>query len=400
MQHDDSGAQRICGSSPRLFSCITLLTRVRATLLALVATGSISVSCGGDDAAIKSGAPEQPGASVQPDASVQPAAPVHVMTRNLYLGTDLTPLLLLGSPDEIPDAVATLWSMAQATDFPSRAKVIADEIVTLAPDLVALQEVALYRRQVPSDFQPGDATPNATDEALDFLALLMAEIAARGGGYRVAGVSTNGDVELPASDGSGGIFDLRFTDHDVILARDSTQTSNFTATPFTNTLNVTVGGTGGVPVSFAHSSSHVDAVVGDAHLVFGNSHLEVELLPDTQLAQAQEVLDAFEQEKDPVLLAGDFNAKQGTDTYNLLASKFHDAYLDVAGGAPGYSCCQAGDLKNPESLADERIDIVWTRGNVRVNDVSLVGTDPSTGRTSGGLWASDHFGEYASVEVD
>jgi endonuclease/exonuclease/phosphatase family metal-dependent hydrolase len=369
------------------------MRRMQIALLVLATTTSFCSGCASDND------PVNPDALTQSDASVQSSAPVHVMTRNLYLGVDLTPLVFVGTPDAIPAAVAALWSTAQATDFPSRAKVIADEVVALAPDLVALQEVALYRRQVQSDIQPGNAAPNATEVVLDYLTLLMSEIDARGGGYRVAGVATNGDVELPASDAAGGTFDLRFTDRDVILARETTQTSNFVATPFANTFDITVGGKSGIPVSFAHSSSHLDAVVGNAHFVFGNAHLEVELLHDTQLAQAQEVLDAFEPLRDPVLLVGDFNSIAGADTYNLIASRFLDAYLDVAGGAPGYSCCQSEDLTNPESTAGERIDLVWTRGNFKVHDVSLVGTDTTNGRTPGGLWASDHFGVYASVEL-
>jgi len=94
-----------------------------------------------------------------------------------------------------------------------------------APDLVALQEVTLYRRQTPSDYQPGDG-PNATEVVLDFLATLMAEIDALGGGYRVAGESPNADVELPVSDGAGGVFDIRLTDRDVILARDTVRLSS------------------------------------------------------------------------------------------------------------------------------------------------------------------------------
>ena len=80
---------------------------------------------------------------------------------------------------------------------------LADQIVALSPDLVALQEVTLYRRQVPSDYQPGDL-PNATEVVLDFLGVLMAELDARGGDYVVVGEALNVDAELPVADGAGG----------------------------------------------------------------------------------------------------------------------------------------------------------------------------------------------------
>ena len=159
--------------------------------------------------------------------SSDPDRPITVYTRNLYLGSEITPLVAIPSPEAIPGVAATLWANIQASDFPERAKVLADEIVALAPDLVALQEVTLYRRQLPGDFQPGDDVPNATEVVLDFLAILMAEIDARGGGYRVVGEALNVDAEVPVDGGAAGPFDLRLTDRDVMLARDTVQTSNF-----------------------------------------------------------------------------------------------------------------------------------------------------------------------------
>lgn len=70
------------------------------------------------------------------------------MTRNIYLGTDLVPLALVGSPSDGPAATATLWQGVQNTEFPPRAKELADEIRALSPPLVALQEVTLYRAAI------------------------------------------------------------------------------------------------------------------------------------------------------------------------------------------------------------------------------------------------------------
>src|SRR4029079_14149559 len=108
--------------------------------------------------------------------------------------------------------------------------------------LVALQEVTLYRRQMPSDYQPGDAVPNATEVVLDFLDLLMTEIAAGGGTYHVVGEATNVDAELPVADDAGGVFDLRLTDRDVILAHDGIETANFAAHPFASKFSFMAGG--------------------------------------------------------------------------------------------------------------------------------------------------------------
>jgi endonuclease/exonuclease/phosphatase family metal-dependent hydrolase len=329
-----------------------------------------------------------------------PGSPVAVYTRNLYLGSEITPLVAIPSPDAVPAVAATLWANIQASDFPGRAKVLADEIVALAPDLVALQEVTLYRRQVPSDYQSGDAVPNATDVVLDFLATLMTEIDARGGGYRIVGESINVDAELPTADGAGGLFDLRLTDRDVILARNTAQTANFVAMPFVSKFSFTAGGPGGVPIAITRSASRVDATVGEAHFTFANSHLEIQSLAPFQTAQATELLAGIASVPDPVLLLGDFNSEPGMNSYPLLTVPFRDAYTDAGGADPGgFTCCQASDLMNPSSTAGDRIDLVLYRGRFRINDVTVTGTDPTTGRTPAGLWASDHFGVVSHVEL-
>ena len=173
-------------------------------------------------------------------------------------------------------AAATIWANIQASDFPERAKVLAEDIVSAAPDMVALQEVTLYRRQIPSDIQPGNTAPNAEEVVLDFLAFLMTEIDARGGGYRIVGEAMNADAELPVSDGMGGLYDLRLTDRDVILARDTAETGTFVGAPFATTFEFNVGGADGVPLETVRSVSWVDANVGGARFTFANTHLEIQ----------------------------------------------------------------------------------------------------------------------------
>jgi hypothetical protein len=42
---------------------------------------------------------------------------------------------------------------------------------------------------------------------------------------------------------------------------------------------------------------------------------------------------------------------------------------------------------------------VLTRGSIRMNSALPVGADPATDRTPSGLWASDHFGVFAALEL-
>src|SRR5262245_12627914 len=72
-----------------------------------------------------------------------------VMTRNIYLGTELTGLLQISNPNLIPPAVAQIWANIQATNFPARAGLLAAEIEATGPHLIGLQEATEYRKQSP-----------------------------------------------------------------------------------------------------------------------------------------------------------------------------------------------------------------------------------------------------------
>ena len=345
-------------------------------LFTFTAVGSLACDDGGDD---------------------RPGLPVKVFTHNLYLGSDLTALATIKDAAMVPTLTAELWGNVQASNFPERAKVLAAQIVSAAPDLVALQEVTLYRRQFPSDYQPGDATPNATEVALDFLDALMTEIAAAGGTYTVAGVANNADAEFPVAD-PGGVFDLRVTDRDVILAHEGVTTAFFNQVDYPTSFSLTVGGAGGVPVTFRRSTSYLDAIVGDAVFKFANAHLEIQRIAPVHAAQAQELVDTYAGIPDPVLLLGDFNADPGDAEYDLIMKQFTDVWTRVGSGT-GATCCQADDLMNPTSSAGSRIDLVTYRGDFRPKTIEVIGTDPATGRTPDGLWPSDHFGVLSTVEL-
>ncbi len=68
---------------------------------------------------------------------------VTVMTRNLYLGADLDPVVKATSFSGALKAVAAGWAQVQANDFPTRARAIAAEIARAKPDFVGFQELVL-----------------------------------------------------------------------------------------------------------------------------------------------------------------------------------------------------------------------------------------------------------------
>lgn len=107
------------------------------------------------------------------------------MTRNLFIGSELTGAATAPSLPAFLAATARIYTNVQASDFPARARVLAGgEIDDADPHLLALQEVELIRKDTVPPVLDGAAT-RATTVVNDFLALLQAELAARGTAYTV-----------------------------------------------------------------------------------------------------------------------------------------------------------------------------------------------------------------------
>src|SRR5262245_20103286 len=137
---------------------------------------------------------------------------ITVMTRNLFLGTDLRPIFAATTLPTLAGAVGAGWAQVQANDFPARAEALAEEIAANEPDLVGLQEAVLFRTDVPPD---GPASPAET-VAYDFVGLLMNALADHGLRYKAVSIYTGTDAELPA--GWPPTQDVRLTDRVVVLA--------------------------------------------------------------------------------------------------------------------------------------------------------------------------------------
>src|SRR3954471_24277919 len=142
------------------------------------------------------------GALLAPAAAAQAAAKapaVTVMTRNLFLGADLAPAINAPTIPEAIDGAGTVWNELQTTRFAERVVPLAREIKASKADLVAWQEVALWRKQTPSDggappISPLAGATAATAVDTDFLALLRAHL---GSSYKVVKAQEEFDAELP-----------------------------------------------------------------------------------------------------------------------------------------------------------------------------------------------------------
>ena len=332
---------------------------------------------------------------------------VTVMTRNLYLGGDLFDLLAPSCAPIIPVCVDDLYRNNVVTsDIPGRMAAIADEIAANDPDLVGLQEVSWYRRQVPSDIVLGDTTINASETTFDFLAILLDALQARGLDYEVVAQNDNADVEFPATaDGGASFYDIRLTDRDVILARAGLDTSVLVEENFAINAPITIGST---TVEFTRGYSAVSVTKDGVGFTFANTHLEVggDAAP-VQRVQAQFLASSSGLgDEEPLILVGDFNADPDpevnpalADGYEFLVAQFEDAWATLNDAEAGFTCCQAPDLQNDASQLDARIDLVLYQGDVTPITIGRVGEEPEDRTPGTDLWPSDHAGVVATLTV-
>jgi endonuclease/exonuclease/phosphatase family metal-dependent hydrolase len=359
----------------------------RSLLLSAVLLAS-AAGCGGDD--------DDDGGV--PFIPYQDDGKLTVMTRNLYLGADLLPVvdvLLAGTVDPIAfvDATTTVWNAVQANDFAARAEVLADEILAHLPDVIGLQEASLWRTQTPGD-STGARTP-ATTVAIDYLETLRAALSARGLSYVAAQQIDLFDIEVPIATGQ----DVRLTDRQVILVRegvpfvaddgDKGVFSGPTLLPlplFDQILPVKRGWT------------KVEVTIGAEDVTVYDTHLESFYDPARD-AQAAELVAILAGESSRVVLVGDLNSTPGTGGHLAATSAgFTDVWTEVGAG-DGLTCCWPADLHLTAPPLTERVDDILVRGGdgqLEPESTSLVGEETAD-RTASGLWPSDHAGVVATV---
>lgn len=340
------------------------------------------------------------GTGARPASAAPKPAEVTVLSWNLYLGADLVPVIaaLSTAPEQAPVVVKQVLDDVRTTNFPARAKKLAELIAAADPDVVALQECVLWRTQRVSDVVAGNLVPNATDTLYDFKATLLKELKKRHRRYKAIATTVGSDVEAPVlNDDLASVGDARLTDRDVILVKHgvkvrATQTANFQASMV---LPVLAG------VSVKRTYTVIDARVRKRDVRIVATHLESDSEP-VRAAQAQELVDGPLDTDLPVILLGDFNsdAEQTTKeaTYTtIVGAGFADVWPALHPGDPGLTWGQQPLLDNATSTATQRIDILFTKGSMTAKSMDLLGEVPED--RTGGLWPSDHAGFAATVEL-
>ena len=373
--------------------------------------------------------------------------PLKVMTRNLYLGVDIMrPLAAVDAlPDDaplLPDVVTALANatheartIVDETDFGTRSKLLAQEIAAAKPDLVGLQEVALWRS---GELQLAQAAiPNAETVDLNFLKMLRTELKAEGVPYRPVSVNWLSDVEAPSFGGTLAApvqpRDVRLTMRDVILKRvgSGIKVLRHRERDYTAGLQVEIAGQ---PLDFTRGYQWVDVQRGQKRFRFINTHLEA-FSSDMAFAQMKEMLEGPASKERTTIIACDCNSdplnqsvKTGIDTLPhsepyWLATGEHEYFdtwlqwkparfgwtsglnetVDEPANADGWPVQNAG-TDNEKVSWTHRIDLILARradgGPLRVVRGEVTGDQVADRMLDGedtGLWPSDHAGVVISL---
>lgn len=317
------------------------------------------------------------------DARRSNAQAVSIYNQNLYVGADLDAVLAaLTNADPTDDLPAVQQAAATllATDYPSRASAMADEIAKTHPHVIGLQEVWTLDVEV-----PGVPAVNQ-----DFLEILLAALADRDLDYVVAASVTGAQAQLPG---------VNAVDHDVLLV-DPTRV--VISSPISQVYSFNVGEI--FPgVTLERGFVAIQGMVDEEPYLFVSTHLESDLpgspLSGLRAAQATELVTAIGA-AEKVVLMGDLNDVPGSPMYQVIAGAgFTDVWDSMRPGTnEGLTCCHSANLSNRFTDFDKRIDYVFSRGignraGVR-GWIKRLGTLPSD-KLAGplyDLWPSDHAG--------
>jgi len=337
--------------------------------------------------------------------------PVTVMSENLYVGADVTAVVLaeaaFGKAGAIP-YTTQFWQDVQNTNFDERADAIVKQIVANKPALVGLQEVWQFWTGAPDSLR-GNPT-QADNLQLDFLQTLEDKLAAKGLPYETVDVAEGCAQELPAFI-QGKLQDIRVQGNLAIIARkdllDSGAMKPSNIQDSTSVAQVSTSTPGDTP-PYWHS---VDVTYGGCTFRYINMCLATEVDMATQQAQARELVAGPAATSLPVILAGDSNTNGSPAdgklplTYTeLIGGGFQDAWVETNPNDPGYTWGNQPDLLNPEPMSyyilglfgHYRMDLVLCRGGIQAQSMKRVGVLESE-KTVSDMWPSDHAGVVATL---
>jgi endonuclease/exonuclease/phosphatase family metal-dependent hydrolase len=322
-----------------------------------------------------------------------------VMTYNVYLGANLQPLFApVSDPLELILRAKDIFDHLDKVDFNVRAVAIAKQIIENDPDVVALQEVSLWRTVLRS-------TPAEITVKYDFLQILLDQLARQGHPYRTVSVSENFSGRLPISLTTDGLYTDR---NAIIVPVDEAISELITSNPmhgvFETSLPVSVGGT---PLEVTRGWASTDVTIRGKTYRFFDTHVEA-FDGRVRLGQVNELVQIMSESPYAVVLAGDINLypmdvrPEDATTWDVLTrSGFVDAWVQADCVEPRFTAGQTDDLDNVPSILNNTVDYVLFDADDDLDavegscDIAGEELDDRT-NTVPALWPSDH----AAIVVD
>ncbi len=355
-------------------------------------------------------------------------ATVTVMTRNLYLGADINRPVRAASGRTGPAALVALGlannevrKIVDETDFAVRSRLLAAEIATARPDVVGLQEVALWRSGPLQLDQPGRLNASTVD--YDFLSMLLTELARRQVSYDVVQAQEESDVEGPAFLGNprAGTArlarDVRLTLRDVILVRTAAGITvrDRGSGQYAARIQIELAG---IPYRYIRGFAWADLKIGKTRFRFVTTHLESRSA-DVNLAQADELLagpagvrpgltviacDCNSDPQDQTVAPSDTVPAAAAYTRLTSSGGFADAWLaQRLPAGPGFTSWMGETLRDPTAQLSRRIDLVLARGlrpeQLAACRAEVTGNEPADRDPGTGLWPSDHAGVVVQIPL-
>lgn len=332
--------------------------------------------------------------AVTPDDKV---LPLKVMTRNVYQGTDFQEVMSSTSFADFLHQVTVTINNVRATKPELRMAAIAFEIAEQQPDIVALQEVTVWRT---------GTSPYELKTEIDPLEMIVSDLKRLGSPYKVVNVVSEFDFTAPSDTGLW----VSTTTKNAIIVRESTkdlvvsnpQTGLF---PVEHSLSLPLPGIPD-PVVVYRGWASIDVQMKGREFRFITAHPEA-FVWQYEYLQVLDVLSGPAATSLPVIMAADFNMQAANPddptyqyTYMTVTQQagFTDAWAALGRNPPAYTCCQLNSLLNPTSLFDQRIDLIFVRGPFQTKQIVVTGESQAV-RDLLGVWPSDHGGVASHLKM-
>jgi endonuclease/exonuclease/phosphatase family metal-dependent hydrolase len=359
------------------------------TLLLLLMGSGLAAGCS-ESAVVEPPDQAVSTATVPPHSNA--AAKLGVITRNLYVGTNVDAVIAAlrteNDPDDDFPALVTAIETLGRTDFEARIAAIADEIAKAHPHAVGLQEVSKIDLTI----------PGLVDLHQDFLPMLLAALKER----RVEEYDVAAQVKnIEAAPFPG----VSLVDFDVLLV-DTSRVDVGATTERNFAVNLGTVATG---VVLKRGWVTARVTIDGTELILASTHLESGNIPELvglRAIQADELVRSLGTAT-PVVLMGDLNDAPGSPMYQVLVGAgFIDVWRELRPGVVGNTCCHLDDLSNKLPDLEQRIDYIFARGLERshaglLGQVERLGEVPAD-RIAGPvsqIWPSDHAGLFAEMHL-